>query len=599
MATKNKLTVHEKQKLAAELLQKGETEEKVNNYKEALEYYQQAGKLGSSEAIKNIGNFHRDGHAVEIDYKLAMKYYQKSAKLGNAKAMNNIGALYFGGKGVKKDDKKSKEWFKKAFSLGRITAFENLEYLFEFPESEEEFNEAIEILNNLAGNGNMDAMFILGNLYSDSSYGNWRENNRMAKEWLKKAAKAGHAEAMYKLSQDCNLISYDIKKSFKLCKKAAEAGCVEAMFVLSEFYSGGYTGFKKNEEEEYKWLERAAEKGDPRLKRDIANIYFDHGKYQAALKWYLEVAKSEIEYDLDIQGLVMNKIAQIYYNGGDGVETDYIKAKEWFEKSGNLEGIGDLYYYGYGVEQDYYTALYYYQEAYNYSKNLSILCKIGDMFYYGQGVKRNLIEAKKYYELGEEHYEGDARCKLGNFMYKEVVINNYQEAIKYHRKAAKKGNAKAMYYIGCFYEYGKGVKENRYKAIEWYEKAAELGESEAMVSLGEIDYENRKTWYEKAAKLENPNGIFLLCKGVNEYRNDCKKRRKLYGIAIKKGSAEAAYELSREYERSNKKLEMKYLKIAANMGYKKAMSDLCFHYNKIGNSKEADKWKNAMKIHIV
>ena len=593
MATKNKLTVQEKQKLAAELLQKGETEEKVNNYKEALEYYQQAGRLGSSEAIKNIGNFYRDGHAVEIDYKLAMKYYQKSAKLRNAKAMNNIGALYFGGKGVQKDDKKSKEWFKKAFSLGRITAFENLEYLFEFPESEEEFNEAIEILNNLAGNGNIDAMFILGNLYSDSSYGNWRENNRMAKEWFKKAAEAGHAKAMYKISED---LQYEnMKAAFKLCKKAAEAGCVDAMVELSNFYSGGYTGFKKNEEEEYRWLERAAEKGDPRLKRDIANTYFNYGKYQAALKWYLEVAESERKYDLDIQRLVMNKIAQIYYNGGDGVETDYIKAKEWFEKSGSLKSIGDLYYYGYGVEQDYYTALYYYQEAYNYSKNLGILSKIGDMFYYGQGVKRNLIEAEKYYELGKEYLEGDARCKLGNFMYKEVVINNYQEALKYHRKAAKKGNAKAMYYIGCFYDNGKGVKKDRNKAIEWYKKAAELDVSEAMVRLGYIDYGTKKTWYEKAAKLKNPDAIFLLGKNSD----DCKKRRNLYRLAIKNGSAEAACELSREYERSNKKLEMKYLKIAANMGYKKAMSDLCFHYNKIGNSKEADKWENAMKIHII
>lgn len=581
MATKNKLLAQEKEKLAAELLQKGETEEKENNYKEALEYYQQAASLGSSEAIKNIGNFYRDGHAVEIDYKLAMKYFQGAAKLGNAKAMNNIGCLYFYGSGVKNNYKKAEEWYRKAAEFGNVDAMYNLGYMYyetDFYEYNVELKKEVDCwLHKAAEFGNAEAMFLFAKNSCD--YSNYEEQQK----WYRKAAEAGHAEAMYEISQD--LVYSNIKTAFKLCKQAAERGCVKAMFSLSEFYNGNY-GFCKNKEKEYKWLKKAAEAGDTLLKKDIAEKFFAYGKYKYALEIFLLIASSKEEYEVDIQSFAMGKIGQIYYIGGDGIKKDYVKAKEWFKKGRDWEHLGDLYYYGKGVEQDYLLALYYYQEACNSSNyDVKPLMKIADMYYYGQGVKRSCIEAKKYYEKAIQFYDEDAICKIGNLIYDKVIFNNFSEAMEYHKHEAAKGNIEAMYYIGCLYYYGKGVKVDRNKAAEWYKKAADLNFSDAMVALSKID--NSKILLEKAANLSNGKAFYDLG------QLNISEKEEMYKLAIKAGYAEAGFELPCS------KYGIKYKKQSAKMGYIRSMAWLYWYYFQKNDKKNAKKWENAMKIHII
>ena len=48
---------------------------------------------------------------------------------------------------------------------------------------------------------------------------------------------------------------------------------------------------------------------------------------------------------------------------------------------------------------------------------------------------------------------------------------DYNEALKWYRKAADQGNAKAMNNIGLLYEKGNGVPQNYQTAKEWYKKA--------------------------------------------------------------------------------------------------------------------------------
>jgi len=50
-------------------------------------------------------------------------------------------------------------------------------------------------------------------------------------------------------------------------------------------------------------------------------------------------------------------------------------------------------------------------------------------------------------------------------------------------KLAKKGNVKAMYYVGLSYEIGNGTDVNYKKAAKWYKKAAEAGYSKAQYNL--------------------------------------------------------------------------------------------------------------------
>lgn len=57
------------------------------------------------------------------------------------------------------------------------------------------------------------------------------------------------------------------------------------------------------------------------------------------------------------------------------------------------------------------------------------------------------------------------------------------------QKMAEQGHAKAQYYLGISYEYGRGVSQNDVEAVKWYRKASMQGLSVAQYRLG-VMYDN-------------------------------------------------------------------------------------------------------------
>ncbi len=54
--------------------------------------------------------------------------------------------------------------------------------------------------------------------------------------------------------------------------------------------------------------------------------------------------------------------------------------------------------------------------------------------------------------------------------------------------AAAKGNNTAMRNIGLMYEKGQGVSQNRQEAVKWYKAAADKGNEKAKEALARIGY---------------------------------------------------------------------------------------------------------------
>jgi TPR repeat protein len=59
------------------------------------------------------------------------------------------------------------------------------------------------------------------------------------------------------------------------------------------------------------------------------------------------------------------------------------------------------------------------------------------------------------------------------------VVEDLAEAVKWWRKAAVQGHAKAQYYLGDCYYKGDGVVTDKTEAVKWYNKAAEQGDAKA------------------------------------------------------------------------------------------------------------------------
>lgn len=152
--------------------------------------------------------------------------------------------------------------------------------------------------------------------------------------------------------------------------------------------------------------------------------------------------------------------AQFYlgwlYERGVGVQQDYAKAREWYEKamqngSGSATArMGMLYEHGLGVKKDYGLAVSYNQRAIDARSGLGY-AQMGYLYETGKGVKQDRRKAAELYRIGME-----------------------------------KGNFLAMTRMGALYQSGLGVDQDEYKAVELYRKAADHGQPLAMARLGQM-----------------------------------------------------------------------------------------------------------------
>ena len=68
--------------------------------------------------------------------------------------------------------------------------------------------------------------------------------------------------------------------------------------------------------------------------------------------------------------------------------------------------------------------------------------------------------------------------------WKAYVAGDYAVAMEEWRPLTKQGDAKAQYFTGLLYNFGKGVTRSYDKAYEWWLKASDQGEANAKFNLG-------------------------------------------------------------------------------------------------------------------
>lgn len=94
------------------------------------------------------------------------------------------------------------------------------------------------------------------------------------------------------------------------------------------------------------------------------------------------------------------------------------------------------------------------------------------------GMPQDIGEAIKWYRKAAA--QGDARAQLllgAAYANGEGVVKNDAEAARLMKMAAEQGDAIAQYYLGGMFGLGKGVDKNTTEAFNWYLKAAEGGYS--------------------------------------------------------------------------------------------------------------------------
>ena len=181
-------------------------------------------------------------------------------------------------------------------------------------------------------------------------------------------------------------------------------------------------------------------------------------------------------------------IGNSYYEG-NGVLQDYYEAVKWFRKAaeqnhaGAQNKLGECYFNGRGVEQDGAEAVKWYQLAAD-KGNDSGQRGLAYCYYTGSGIEKNREKAVEWYIKAAEQGNVKAQNSLAKCYYNgKGCEQDYSEAVKWFRMAANAGNDIAQYYLGICYNYGNGVSKNYIEAIKWYELAAEQGNQLAVERL--------------------------------------------------------------------------------------------------------------------
>ena len=148
--------------------------------------------------------------------------------------------------------------------------------------------------------------------------------------------------------------------------------------------------------------------------------------------------------------------------------------------------LGDMYYYGYGVEPDYAQSLNWYRQAAAQGSAYGQY-SVGYLYQFGQGVERNYSEALNWYRQSAAQGNADAENHLGDMYYYGYGVDpDYAKSLDWYRQAAAQGSAYGQYSIGYMYQNGRGVERNDAEALNWYRKAAAQGNADAQKMVDQL-----------------------------------------------------------------------------------------------------------------
>lgn len=171
------------------------------------------------------------------------------------------------------------------------------------------------------------------------------------------------------------------------------------------------------------------------------------------------------------------------------------------------------------------------------------------------------FEHNQHTEYNEAIYWYRKAAKKGNvvaqtllgmlYMNGQGVDQDFSMAINWFRKSAEKNEAIAQYYLGMMYLKGEGIEQNDSIAADWLHKSAEQDNALAQYHLGQMYFSGKGVeqkyfmavhWFQKAAEQREVSAQFQLgnmyAQGKGVTQND-DEARYWYHKAAEQGLSEA------------------------------------------------------------
>ncbi len=489
-----------------DLMDLGYQAEEEGNVEKAIHYYKQAAAAGNTDGLASIGVLYQFGAGVEQSYETAIEWYQKIIEAGDTDGWYLLGTVY---EDVEEYDKAVECYEEQLKGEGtfKYSAYYGLAKAYKYGLGKEEnFAKALDYYQQAAGNGEIQAMVELGEMYLNGD--GVKEDDEIANYWFEKAgdnARAlGHLGMAYHKGLGKDI---DYEKAKEYYERALQAGEDKILFLYGQIY------YKEEQyDKAFEYFQQAAVDGNE-FQDDaedwIGDMYFlgegVEQDYDKAMEWYHKAADHG-------NASAMCSLGTRYHRGV-GVERDDVQAAHWTLQAAQLGdavamyNAGKIYENGDGVEQDYVAALAWYRRAADCG-DVDAMNDIGDIYYFGNGVEKDYSIAQEWFEKAIMAGNETPLMPLGTIYY---YRDDFDKAMELYLKAVNDDNkyqhiAEAR--IGDLYWAGLGVEQDVTKAAEWYRKSAAHGYATAMLSLGDIycdgegnfeqDLAKARDWYEKA-----------------------------------------------------------------------------------------------------
>ena len=300
-------------------------------------------------------------------------------------------------------------------------------------------------------------------------FANDAENKKQHKEafgYYKLAAEQGNADAQYKLGllySNGQGVEQDYVEVAGWYLKAAEQGYAYAQNNLDVcFYKGA--GVRQSYIEAVQWYKKSALQNNLPAIMNLAGCYKSGDgvvkDFKEALKWYRRAAE------------LGDKSAQFklarFYHKGEGVTQNDSEAIKWYIKAAN-QGCEDSI-----------------NELTKISFEINRIEDARKHLLYTPNKNREIERNKKIIEwttkAAQQGYLSAAML-LGKY-YEEIC--DYVSAVQWYRKAAEQGHRGAQERLGWCYRLGYGVTKDKTEATKWYRKAAEQGHKPAQEALEKL-----------------------------------------------------------------------------------------------------------------
>src|SRR5574344_1214865 len=314
------------------------------------------------------------------------------------------------------------------------------------------------------------------------------------------------------LATGCQTINDFFSSDSKLKIETGDSSDSKAISEEFEFQTKCYQAYKNKVTNIYDECKDDASKGDAYAMLAIAkNFYYGYnGKrdYTQAFNWYSKAADAnltEAQYGLGV-----------IYAEGIGVDVNISEAKKLLTQAANknyepaMVYLADIYTKGTDGSKDPINAVALLEKAVNLG-NTEAMVKLAQANLNGL---YSPLDCPKIQELLEKAVNTGDYSSMYNLGLSYDKNQEYQKAIKWYKKAAINGHAKAQLNLGNLYAQGDGINKNLDTALYWFLEAAKLGLAKAQYNASVIyytgngvglkDFEQSYIWAKVAENCRTP-----------------------------------------------------------------------------------------------